>query len=337
KDLQGLVSQIAGLRITTGRIFIDSSDIIHQIVGLSEGTHLDGLVTVTEINPQFFLVKYDTDGNILGIPQQLPMTSGSGAGFNHDNTFFEYDEQLNRYYIAGMSAFFQPLSYGGISLQESGFYILAFDGTTFAELWRRELLGNPYMNYEEIKGMAIDENSNIYLAGKYSFVDTVDVFFGDYQLPGNIGTTTTANTAYILKLNSSGTVQWVRVPDGWTSIIPITGLPSTTGTFYNRGIVLNGNEVASLPGGSYIWGDFSLDRPVGHQSDPAILRLDKETGEVIGLHDIMGGSGNHNEFRVITTDNDGNYIAGGHFFGALEHPVTGESMYGMGKTDFFMA
>src|SRR5690606_13776814 len=68
-----------------------------------------------------------------------------------------------------------------------------------------------------------------------------------------------------------------------------------------------------------------------------ILRLNKETGEVIGLHDLEGGSGVENEFRIITTDKDGNYIAGGHFFGVLQHPVTGEPMYGMGKTAFFMA
>src|SRR5690606_1095445 len=106
----------------------------------------------------------------------------------------------------------------------------------------------------------------------------------------------------------------------------------------NRGITLNGNEVAVLVNsGAHIWGDFSINRPVSHRADPVILRLNKETGEVIGLHDLEGGSGVENEFRIITTDKDGNYIAGGHFFGVLEHPVTGEPMYGMGKTAFFMA
>src|SRR5690606_582996 len=131
---------------------------------------------------------------------------------------------------------------------------------------------------------------------------------------------------------SSGEVQWIRTPDGYTNST------AASGTYYNRGITLNGNEVAVLVNsGAHIWGDFSINRPVSHRADPVILRLDKETGEVIGLHDLVGGSGVENEFRVITTDNDSNYIAGGHFFGALTHPVTGEPMYGMGKTDFFMA
>jgi hypothetical protein len=331
KDLQGLVTLATGVRITTGRIFIDSNDIIHQIVGLSEGTHLDGLVTITQVNPQFFLVKYDTDGNILGTPQELPITSGTGAGFNHDNTLFVYDEQLNRYYLAGQSAFFQPLTYGGVALQETGFYILAFDGDTFEELWRRELLGQSGL-YEEIKGIAIDEDSNIYLAGKcFIFIDE-PAYFGDYMFPQNIGNYEYGHIAFTMKLNSSGEVQWIRTPDGYTNST------AASGTYYNRGITLNGNEVAVLVNsGAHIWGDFSINRPVSHRADPVILRLDKETGEVIGLHDLVGGSGVENEFRVITTDNDGNYIAGGHFFGALTHPVTGEPMYGMGKTDFFMA
>src|SRR5690606_36654442 len=272
KDLQGLVTLATGVRITTGRIFIDSNDIIHQIVGLSEGTHLDGLVTITQVNPQFFLVKYDTDGNILGTPQELPITSGTGAGFNHDNTLFVYDEQLNRYYLAGQSAFFQPLTYGGVALQETGFYILAFDGDTFEELWRQELLGQSGL-YEDIKGIAIDEDSNIYLAGKYyiSFEEDIVSYFGDYLLPQNIGDDT-GNCPFTMKLNSSGDVQWIRTPDGITTT-------STTGSRYNRGITVNGNEVASLAGAPLIWGDFSIVRPNRHQSDPAILRLDKETGE----------------------------------------------------------
>src|SRR5690606_10109966 len=60
KDLQGLVTNVTG-GMTVGRIFIDSNDIIHQIVALQEGTHLDGLVTLEESELKYFLVKYDTD------------------------------------------------------------------------------------------------------------------------------------------------------------------------------------------------------------------------------------------------------------------------------------
>src|SRR5690606_15872747 len=334
-----------GIRITTGRIFIDSNDIIHQIVGLSEGVHLDGLVTVTEVNLQFFLVKYDTDGNILGTPAQLPMTSGTGAGFNHDNTIFMYDEQLNRYYLAGQAQFFQPLTYGGVALQQQGgqngrFYILAFDGSSFDELWRKEIhKEGPGFYGDHIRQIVIDENSNIYMSGKYVNSSNSLEYFGDYLLPQSIGTYNSGHTPFILKMNSEGVIQWVRTPDGYTADVASTGLSG----YYNS-LTINGNEIAATPNGSaHIWGDFSVVRPEpnGHQQDPVLLRLNKETGEVIGLHDVMGANGPHQLFTVITTDNDGNYIAGGHFSGYqglfTDSPNGVGPLSAMGKTDFFMA
>src|SRR5690606_19032447 len=47
KTLQGDVTSTLRSMVV-GRIFIDSNDVIHQIVGLQEGIHLDGLVTVEE-------------------------------------------------------------------------------------------------------------------------------------------------------------------------------------------------------------------------------------------------------------------------------------------------
>src|SRR5690606_30851935 len=56
KDLQGDVTDVLSGMIV-GRIFIDSNDVIHQIVGLQQGTHLDGLVTVGQGEINFYLVK----------------------------------------------------------------------------------------------------------------------------------------------------------------------------------------------------------------------------------------------------------------------------------------
>lgn len=84
KTLQGDVTSTLRSMVV-GRIFIDSNDVIHQIVGLQEGIHLDGLVTVEEGELKYFLVKYDTDGNIIGTPQELPM---SGGGFNPKIIYF---------------------------------------------------------------------------------------------------------------------------------------------------------------------------------------------------------------------------------------------------------
>src|SRR5690606_12297942 len=144
---------------------------------------------------------------------------------------------------------------------------------------------------------------------------------------------------FVMRLNSEGTIQWIRTPDGYTADVASTGHSGS----YNS-LTINGNEIAATPNGSaHIWGDFSVVRPEpnGHQQDPVLLRLNKETGEVIGLHDVMGANGPHQLFTVITTDNDGNYIAGGHFSGYqglfTDSPNGVGPLSAMGKTDFFMA
>src|SRR5690606_15031802 len=278
KDLQGLVYQSKRSMIV-GRIFIDSINIIHQIVPLQEGTHLDGLAIVGEGELKYFLVKYDTDGNILGIPQELPMS----GGYNPRDNIFLYDEQLNRYYIAGTLKV--SLTYQGNVLHHASngrFYILAFDGDTFDELWRKEINKEGSGSYnEKLTQVVIDENSNIYLAGKIRINGSTLEYFGDYLLPQNIGSYTQGHIPFVMKLNSAGEVQWIRTPDGYTNNTAFTGL------FENKGLTLNGNEIATLPNGSaHIWGDYSYTRPDSHHTDPVILRLDKDTGEVIGLHDI---------------------------------------------------
>src|SRR5690606_7329515 len=265
--------------IEVGRIYIDSNDIIHQIVGLWEGTHLDGLITIPEGvgygDEMYYLVKYDTDGNILGIPQQLSME----GGFPARHTIFKYDEQLNRYYLAGASGLSLPKTFGGVPLQESGFYILSFDGVTFEELWRKEITKEGGATSEHLKGIAIDENSNIYLVGGYHYSANIPTpSFGDFLFPIVGNHTGFCRPPFTLKLNSSGDVQWIRVPDGFTT-------PMGWGiiTSMNYGVALNGNEVAVLANGAnHIWGDFSVNRTDGHSPDPVLLRLDKETGEVLG-------------------------------------------------------
>src|SRR5690606_35509903 len=200
KDLQGLVKQSRRSMIV-GRIFIDSNDIIHQIVALQEGTHLDGMVTLEEGEVEYFLVKYDTDGNIIGTPQELPMAEA----FNPQYNSFLYDEQLNRYYIAG--TLHVSLTYQGNVLHHAPngrFYILAFDGDTFDEIWRKEINKEGSGSYnEKLTQVVIDENSNIYLAGKIRIDGSTLEYFGDYLLPQNMGTYTFGHMPFVMKLNSA--------------------------------------------------------------------------------------------------------------------------------------
>src|SRR5690606_32208097 len=130
----------------------------------------DGLITVPEGigygEEPYFLVKYDTDGNILGIPQELPMS----GGYNPRDNIFLYDEQLNRYYIAGTLKV--SLTYQGNVLHHASngrFYILAFDGDTYDELSRKEIhKEGPGFYGEQIRQIVIDEDSSIHIAVSYT-------------------------------------------------------------------------------------------------------------------------------------------------------------------------
>lgn len=293
----------SGMRV--GSVFIDSNNIIHLIVGIREGTHLDGTVTVPEGEWVSFLVKYDTSGNVVGTPMVLNM-----AGFGDGPTLFAFDEQLNRYYLAGIKTG-SAWHFGNVPI-ETPAYILAFDAATGQEIWRKGITNNNSQPISyPIKQIAIDSNSDIYLVGKYYFNVAGNNFdptyFDDYLLPDSIGSYNSGHLPYTIKLNSNGDIQWVRTPDDYTNDT------AHTGVFVNTSVTINGNEVAVTPNSSgHVWGNFSFSRPNNHKTDPVVLRLNKETGEPIGLHDVMAG-GYFDEFSVIATDQDGNYVVGGNF------------------------
>lgn len=94
---------------------IDSNNILHTIIALKEGVHLNGALTVElDENETYkqYLVKFDsTTGNLIGTPLWLPLVGGN-------NFTFRYDEVLNRYYLAGWNT-------------SSSSNIPSFNGTTF--------------------------------------------------------------------------------------------------------------------------------------------------------------------------------------------------------------
>lgn len=343
KDLQGNISQIKRPSNPVS-ILVDSNNIIHLLVGLLEGTHLDGTVTVGPgpNETKFFLVKYNTSGDLVGTPLEAPI-SGGGLGFAPQYTFFTFDEQLNRYYMGGKIDHFTPLYWDGIAFENKTRYLMAIDASNFQEIWRKTLYRDSGNYYDdEIRGIAIDENSNIYLTGKYYYSSPGSSLhsppsFDGYPFPVIGGSYTAGGIPpFTIKLNSNGEVQWLNIPDGYTN-----STSSMLSTVNNQDIAINGDEIAVIPcSSSYIWGDFSMTRPQSHRSDPVVLRLNKQTGGVIGLHDIMGGTGVDNILLTIATDNDGNYVMGGHYVGALfmDNPNNIPTLYSHtgGTADFFI-
>ena len=303
---QGAVS--ASLRLANiNEVVIDSEGTLHTLIGFRAGTHLNGLITVPDTFTdrfKYYIVKYDHNGNLLGA---LPL-SLEGRLLNH-STDFRYDENLGRYYLAGFrnyggSDVLFDLSFNSVPFTKQG-YILAF-GTSGGEIWRKEVSCGSVFQDTRFLDFEIDHDSSIYLSGKY-YIDwnNPDVHIDGFQFPADLF----GNIVYVMKMNAAGEIVWFRKPSGYT-----TSSGYFTGSHMADDLVINGDEIAvATQVCNEIWGDFSVNRPTNHRSDPAILRLNKATGTPIALHDIMGIANYDDALTAITVDNDGNYVAGGYF------------------------
>ncbi|WP_203229343.1 hypothetical protein, partial [Paenimyroides tangerinum] len=153
------------------QIQIDSNGIVHVIILLQEGTHLEGTVTVPTGEIKHFLAKFNAlTGNLAAPPVELPITGGMAEQTSN----FRYDEASNIYYITGVrngyyiGSEYMPFVYNNVPVNGSA-YILAIDGANYQELWRHEGTTNsPNTNQLSIDDIQIDNQSNVYISGRYS-------------------------------------------------------------------------------------------------------------------------------------------------------------------------
>ncbi|KQS91656.1 T9SS type A sorting domain-containing protein [Chryseobacterium sp. Leaf394] len=318
KPLQGNVNFL--LRQSDSQMMcMDSSKNIHAILGFKAGTHLDGLITVPSSftsTYQYYLVKFNYDsttGNMTpATPVLLPITGSLYPGLEHGKVNMVYDEALNRYYLAGTRGDFGTLidfSFNNIPITKEA-YLIAFNvnGSTVTEAWRKELnSGITTILDDEIHSIIKDSSSSdIYISGRYYSDTSTPVTFGSYTFP-----TVSYNIQrhFVMKLNSSGVVQWSKLPDS----IPAQ-VNGTAYRFMKGRVVQNGNEIGFAHGSAgSVWGNFSFVRPSGYGADPILVRLNKDSGAVLGMGEVWSNAGTVDEFTAITVDNDGNYVLGGFF------------------------
>jgi len=194
RDFQGLVTIRTGsMHICGGGVQIDSNNILHNIVGLRKGVHLDGAIVIDdedEFKYHYYLIKYDTDGNLVAPPLLLPMSgniNSTGAGANLK---MKYNETLNRYYIAGYYATmgnFVPLSFNGYNFWQSppdpySAYgvIFSFTPDDLDDWWHKELFkdeSSPYSNKNRIYDIVLDDNGDIYILGTVDTLNGVNKLF----------------------------------------------------------------------------------------------------------------------------------------------------------------
>ena len=342
KALQGDVGSS-----NSGAVILDlaiSNDTLHFIVGLQHGIHLDNQVTVpnTVMVGQYYLAKYDTNLDYVN-SMVLPVTDGTGIPTRTSR--FAYDENTNTYYIIGekRGAPLFPLTYDGQTIINRSF-IIAVNGNDGSKKWIREIYSDPGTSSvpagNKIASVVIDENSNVYIGGtRFKHPTFPDLKIYDPADPSgttyNITTGADFTVPMIVKFNSDGDVQWVQAT---TAFSPGVLAPDLR---HGVGIAINNNEVVlGAQGGSDFWGNIEIVRPTtNYQADPILVRLDKQTGNVLGVHDIQGEALSTKRMTAVATDSDGNYIVGGSFNANLfmNNNLGINPLISTGESDFFVA
>lgn len=313
KPLQGDVQMIPQNYSDNGIWYMDSNNNIHAILGFKAGTHLGGQITVPAnytSSYQYYLVKFNYDnGNMTpATPILLPVTGDISLGLYNGKLNLLYDETLNRYYLAGTRRIspggpMSDFAYNNIPITNEA-YLLALNGSNGAELWRKEIQGFSTPD-DEIHSIIKDQSSSdIYISGRY-FTMLGTTTFGSYTFPS---APYVQQAPFVMRLTADGVVQWSKIADG------MTGVANSGYTFMKGEIVQNGNEIGFAHGSAgSTWGSYSLTRPSGDSADPILVRLNKDTGAVLGLGEVHSNYNMIDEFTSIAADKDGNYVLGGFF------------------------
>ncbi|QQU00876.1 T9SS type A sorting domain-containing protein [Myroides odoratus] len=332
----------------TYNLTLTENNQLHFIVGFRQGTHLDGHVNIEPYEGLYFnnyLAQYDLDLNYIHsvklpiAPETDLLSIASYLKFIHDKANHQYLISAVR---GGAVGDVKALNYGGKDFVERTF-ILAIDDQTGAEKWRREFRSPPepqypYPSANSIFNMVLDEDSNIYIAGRLSSRETESVQILDPTNPSippfSYTPGVNGSIPMIAKLNSQGTVQWMQAT---TALNEDAGAPGPTEA---KGIAINGNEVAlATQATNEFWGNFEIKRTFGHRSDPILVRFDKQTGQVLAVNEIPGSEGSNHSLTAVAADQDGNYIVGGFFLGNLfwSNDLGINPIITTGEADFFVA
>jgi hypothetical protein len=297
---------------------IDTAGNLYILCCLYPGSYADGAYVNTIPNLTYHVLKYNDQGVFQGgFP--LNMTSSSADS----DIRMVRNNTTGAIYLSGFTyyGYSGPVINGNVSTTNRMF-LIAFNALG-NYLWKLE---NTDPEQGQLTDVTLDSEGNIYVAGGAatsgnqfgwpgdSFAG--QAFVGDYN--------SWAPAPFVVKLNSSGTAIWSA------------NAKFATGN-YPSGIVLNGNEVAiSLDPNLLKWENEQLLNVPNGGSNPAIIRLSKTTGELLGMTQIESTIGSYDKAGSIAADALGNYYLGGGFVSQL-YPGTSTLLNSGSESDFFIA
>jgi hypothetical protein len=307
-----------------GMVVEDDGSITVQTLFIA-GTHFNGSIVVPAPY-KGLVIQMNKDGNYLN-----HFEYDIGGEITYDrNVTYHYDP-LNRQHYFGLHTRIgggNPVSFGGV--QQTGFSLIVALDATGTEIWRHDSTG-----VNNLKSIITDDQSNVYISGASNNVDPATGANTGDSLAGyifdQVNSSTSAigtNSTYVLKLNSSGVLQWGTNPSFSTGALA-TGYA----------LKINGNEIAMGAAmlNTNVWDAATFTRSFGSAQDPVVVRFNKNTGTVIAIEDIEGLSGFDDEVTALGVDNFGNYIVGGYVTNSLflNDPNVATITNAAGDSDFW--
>lgn len=279
----------------------------YWLCAILPGTYAEGAFVNTAEGISTVIFKYDAAGIFIEAHPLDIQLSGVFPMLN-----MARNHTTGRLYIAGYKNIQTGPTYiGGDELTENMF--LAAFNADGSFLWKN---GNTNSISGEIGDICIDEQNNLYLTG-----GTRD---GDTFSGATFNISDSGVAPFAIKLNADGGLIWssnAEIPTGNIAY----------------GITLAGNEVALATQGSLIaWGDVVIPVVPNAGTDPYIVRLDKNTGEVIAIPKMESDFGYFEYSSAIAADAFGNYYLGGRFQNFL-HAGDDTLTNGAQEFDIFVA
>lgn len=300
------------------------NDVLHCIAILPPGTYEGGAInnTTTSVPFLYYLLKYDTSGNLISAtPFDLQMSGYASAELrwyrNPYNGLF-YVRYLNT------SSNSITLTAGGNSLDYSLSKIICFNDLGQYQ-WHREPSGTQI----SFSSIDFDPNNNVYIAGATNSFFAVS-FLG-WSAPANTGATT-----YIMKCNPNITsYSWATnfslptSPVGYAQVSRVLFYD----TFENELIL--GSDLAT---NTMYWDPLTITGTgANNSSDPLLARFNPNTGACLSLQRIVGSNGFQDTFTHIEQDAAGDLILGGFMGYDLTDSNGISSFSNGGNSDFFIA
>lgn len=291
---------------------VDSEGNSFWLVAIPPGVYADGAFSNTLEGINWYVFKYNADGNFDNAVHLDISLGGSSI------LYLEFVRNPNNgnYIFAGRKTNSESATVGGQVLQHTSFMFSFTSNGGF--LWLRE-------NTSTVNGglylfsPALDDENNIYLGGRI-LGNGADSFMG-------FSSTSPTISAFVMKLNPSATaVLWAS--NNFTQ-------PISKGA-----VAINGGELDFTNycfGNNFTWGSQTLNvNNLGEGNEVLLARFDKISGECIALTKIDGNVGFNDVGTALISDASGDYILGGGFGQQLT--TNSGSIYNDGpQSDFFVA